>query len=238
MNGNTTSFHIFISRKQQPTLSSTMFLLRRFQKPPPPPTSDSKNPSDSDSDSSSDAESETPQEDLDIESYLNSFIAQNTEAPVPDSEFDPEQNFKGVIEAYHSEKVEKYYEKKIRRKVQHHNPFDFPPDYENWKEEDLRELWDNGNNTITGTGWDPALATPEEWDYVKWKHYKGQDVPIAPFYLPYRKPIPPVPTNHSAIKGPKGVIEELDRIEEFLKWVSYVFEDGSTYVIKILLFIF
>jgi len=211
-----------------------MFLLRRFQKPP---TSDSKNPSDSDSDSSSDSEPET-QDDPDVEAYLNAFISQNTVTSVPDSEFDPEQNFKDVMEAYHSENVEKHYDKKARRKVQPRNPFDFPPDYENWKEEDLRELWDYGNNTITGTGWDPAFATPDEWEYVQWKHYKGQDVPIAPFYLPYRKPIPPIPTNLPTIKGPRDVIEELDRIEEFLKWVSYVFEDGSTYVIEILLFIF
>jgi len=216
-----------------------MFLLRRFQKPPPPPTSDSKNPSDSDSDSSSDAESETNDNDnADIESYLNAFISQNTDTPIPDSEFDPEQNFKDVMEAYNSEKVQNYYDRRARRKVQRSNPFDFPPDYENWKEEDLRELWDNGNNTITGTGWDPSLATPEEWEYVQWKHCKGQDVPIAPFYLPYRKPIPPEATTQFDIKNPRDVIEELDRIEEFLKWVSYVFEDGSTYVIKFLLFIY
>ncbi|MCI28062.1 MORN domain protein, partial [Trifolium medium] len=118
------------------------------------------------------------------------------------------------------------------------NPFDFPPDKENWTEEDLRELWDDGNHTITGAGWDPEGADEEEWEYVLDMVDRGKEVPIAPFYLPYRKIIPPIPDNHSAIKSPTDLIEELDRIEEFLKWVSYIFEDGSSYVKKIPLFIF
>ena len=62
----------------------------------------------------------------------------------------------------------------------------------------------------------------------------GEEPPIAPFYLPYRKHYPPIPDNHYDIATPKDAIEELDRIEEFLKWVSYIFEDGSTYVYIIL----
>jgi hypothetical protein len=73
-------------------------------------------------------------------------------------------------------------------------------------------------------------ADEEEWDIVREEIKAGRDPPIAPFYVPYRKPFPVIPDNHHDISNPKAVVEELDRIEEFLKWVSYVFEDGTTYV--------
>lgn len=213
---------------------TTMFSLSRFQKPPPPaPTTQdpTTTTSDTNSSSSSDSDSE-PYDESEIETYLNAFRIENenAEQQVSDSEIDPETNYKDTMEALQSPAAKKVLERNARRAVDPFNPFDFPPDDEDWTEEDLLELWDNGNNSIGGTGWDPKLATPEEWDYVKGQLAKGKDVPVAPFYLPYRKPIPPIPNNNFAIKGPEGVIEELDRIEEFLKWVSYIFEDGTTYV--------
>ena len=57
----------------------------------------------------------------------------------------------------------------------------------------------------------------------------GRDVPIAPFYVPYRRSYPVVPPRsfHYSINKPKAVVEELDMIEEFLNWVSYIFPDDS-----------
>ncbi|GAU35022.1 hypothetical protein TSUD_103450 [Trifolium subterraneum] len=211
-----------------------MSFFRRSQKPPQPPTSDSppttdpKNPSDSDSDSEASSDSEPPDE-AEIEAYLAAFRAEYQPETYDDSELDPEKNFKDVMEAFQSEKAKKKLERNARKRLEQFNPFDFPPDKENWTEEDLRELWDDGNNSITGAGWDPDGADEEEWDYVLDMVDNGKPVPIAPFYVPYRKNIPPIPDNHSAIKSPMDLIEELDRIEEFLKWVSYVFEDGTVW---------
>ncbi|BBH05088.1 Membrane Occupation and Recognition Nexus repeat-containing protein, partial [Prunus dulcis] len=82
---------------------------------------------------------------------------------------------------------------------------------------------------MTKPGWDPVWADEEEWDIVREEIKAGKDPPIAPFYVPYRRPYPAIPDDHHDISNPKAVIEELDRIEEFLKWVSYVFPDGSSY---------
>ncbi|KAL5081870.1 hypothetical protein RYX36_010291 [Vicia faba] len=208
-----------------------MFIIRRFQKaPPPPPTTEDPNTTTSDTDSSSSSDEDSgPYDEAEIEAYLNAFRIENAEEPVPDSELDPDANYKDTMEALQSPAAKKLLEKNARQAVDPFNPFDFPPDNEDWSEEDLRELWDYGNNSIAGSGWDPKLTTPEEWHYVKGQLAKGKDLPVAPFYLPYRKPIPPIPNNNASIKRPEDVIEELDRIEEFLKWVSYIFEDGTTY---------
>lgn len=191
----------------------------------PPEDKDTQNaPSDSDSDTSSDSED---YEETEIDAYLQAFRSLNSDEPIPDSELDPVRNYKDVMEALEtSEEVKKMRERDDAIHIADRNPFDFPPDVEKWTEEDLRELWADGCNQIGGTGWDPAWAGKPEWKFVK--NRIGKDPPIAPFYLPYRKPLPPIPDNHPDIKGPTGVIEELDRIEEFLKWVSYMFKDGSS----------
>ncbi|KAL0369569.1 UNVERIFIED_CONTAM: hypothetical protein Sangu_0275000 [Sesamum angustifolium] len=82
---------------------------------------------------------------------------------------------------------------------------------------------------MTKPGWDPNWVDEEEVDIISEEIKAGRDPPIAPFYVPYRKPYPAIPNNHHDISNPKAVIEELDRIEEFLRWVSYIFPDGSTY---------
>lgn len=198
------------------------------QPPNSDPNSDPNNPADSSSETSSDSDNSL--DEAEIEAYLAAFRSQQSD-DVSDSELDPKTNLKDVIEALEtSETVRKNRERNDPRRIIPYDPFDFPRDPENWTEEDLREFWDNSANRITGTGWDPVFAEEDELDYVSEKLAKGKDAPVAPFYLPYRKPVPPVPDNNPAIKGPMDVIEELDRIEEFLKWVSYVFEDGSTYV--------
>ncbi|KAJ8643986.1 hypothetical protein MRB53_005734 [Persea americana] len=43
------------------------------------------------------------------------------------------------------------------------------------------------------------------------------------------KHFPAIPDNHFDITTPMVVVEEMDRIEEFLQWVSYIFADGSLY---------
>ncbi|KAI5412380.1 protein TIC 100 [Lathyrus oleraceus] len=204
-----------------------MFIIRRFQKPPPPTAEDPTANSDSDSSSSPDSD---PLDEAEIEAYLNAYRIQKTEESAADSDSDSAANYKDTMEALQSAPAKKILERNARLAADNFNPFDFPPDNEDWREEDLRELWDSGNNAITGTGWDLNLTPPDDWTHVLTQLDDGKDLPIAPFYLPYRKPIPPIPNNNNiSIKGPEGVIEEFDRIEEFLKWVSYVFEDGTTY---------
>ena len=106
--------------------------------------------------------------------------------------------------------------------------FDFPKDPERWKEEDLREVWADAPAEMTKPGWDPVWAEEEDREVVNEEIQEGRDPGIQPFYVPYRKPYPAIPDNHYDIDTPKAVVEELDRIEEFLQWVSYIFPDGSS----------
>ncbi|KAL8140377.1 hypothetical protein V2J09_006398 [Rumex salicifolius] len=125
--------------------------------------------------------------------------------------------------------------------------FDFPEDREQWKEEDLKELWADGPVFDPHPGWDPVMADEEDWELME-EEMKDKEFPLAPFYVPYRKYYPLVPDIepprpswyeekrfrlfkrwHHDIQTPKDAIHELDRIEEFLKWVSFVFPDGTSY---------
>nr|GFB93115.1 protein TIC 100 [Tanacetum cinerariifolium] len=111
--------------------------------------------------------------------------------------------------------------------------YNFPPDPENWKEEDLKELWADGPPFVLKPGWDPHDVDKDDLEAVNEEVVAGRGLPpfVAPFYVPYRKHYPVIPHNHYDIKNAKSVIEELDRIEEFLTWHSFVFQDGSTYVL-------
>eukprot|EP01018_Ginkgo_biloba_P018256 Gb_21240 [translate_table: standard] len=107
--------------------------------------------------------------------------------------------------------------------------FDFPKDPEGWTEEDLQELWTDAPTEITNDiGWDPDLADEDDWELIDSLRSEGKTMDLQPFYVPYRKYYPVIPDNHHDIENPKAAVEELERIEEFLKWVSYVFPDGST----------
>uniref|UniRef100_A0A2N9GD04 MORN repeat-containing protein n=1 Tax=Fagus sylvatica TaxID=28930 RepID=A0A2N9GD04_FAGSY len=147
----------------------------------------------------------------------------------PESENTPEINIRRFTRILESKSMKKKQETEDRKHVYQEDLFDFPKDPENWREEDLQELWGDAPLSTTKPGWDPVWADEEEWDIVREEIKAGRDPPIAPFYVPYRKPFPVIPDNHHDISNPKAVVEELDRIEEFLKWVSYVFEDGTTY---------
>lgn len=113
--------------------------------------------------------------------------------------------------------------------------YDFPKDPENWDEKDLKELWADPLPWSQRPGWDPKQHYSDDEGYNEYSDYSGDssseeemdDLPVAPFYLPYRKLYPVVPSNHFDIRTPKDVIEELDRTEEFLRWVSFIFPDGS-----------
>ncbi|PSR95488.1 Protein TIC like [Actinidia chinensis var. chinensis] len=109
--------------------------------------------------------------------------------------------------------------------------FNFPKDPENWTEEDLWEMWADHPNGFDKQGWDPAWVGKKEMKVLREHAEDGRDVPIAPFYVPYRRSYPVVPPRsfHYSINRPKAVVEELDMIEEFLNWVSYIFPDDSTY---------
>lgn len=142
----------------------------------------------------------------------------------------PEANFELFSEALDDKRGKIIDKQEDERVLRHLQAFDFPKDPEDWKEEDLGEYWANGSLDIGGTGWDPVWADEEEWDYVKQEIAAGRKPPIAPFYVPFYKHNPVIPEQYFDMKTPKAVIEELDRIEEFLKWVSYIFPDGSSYV--------
>ncbi|KAF9615337.1 hypothetical protein IFM89_022988 [Coptis chinensis] len=129
--------------------------------------------------------------------------------------------------------MQKKREKEEKEFQFHEDLFDFPKDPEKWTEQDLQELWADAPLDMKKPGWDPVWADADDWDVVLDELEEGRDPPIAPFYLPYQKHYPAIPDNHFDISTPESVIEELDRIEEFLRWVSYIFPDGSSSGISI-----
>ncbi|KAF9597090.1 hypothetical protein IFM89_015281 [Coptis chinensis] len=141
----------------------------------------------------------------------------------------PEYNIKLFDEVLNSKEMQKKREKEEKEFQFHEDLFDFPKDPEKWTEQDLQELWADAPLDMKKPGWDPVWADADDWDVVLDELEEGRDPPIAPFYLPYRKHYPAIPDNHFDISTPESVIEELDRIEEFLRWVSYIFPDGSSY---------
>ncbi|XP_042514361.1 protein TIC 100 [Macadamia integrifolia] len=174
--------------------------------------------------SASESGSEDDNDDSSEEGYEDYFS---------DDEFkddnSPEKNIKLFMQVLESKGLKNLQEEEERKFVFHEDRFNFHEDPENWREEDIKELWADAPLKMTKPGWDPVWADEEDWDVVQEEIKEGRDPPIAPFYLPYRKYYPAIPDNHFDISDPKSVIEELDRIEEFLKWVSYVFADGSSY---------
>nr|GMD19074.1 protein TIC 100 [Ipomoea batatas] len=127
--------------------------------------------------------------------------------------------------------------KKLRRELEEEETegpsieeeYDFPVDPEKWTEEDVKELWADPPVGSGKTGWDPSWVDAEDEEMIRGELREGRDPYFGPFYVPYRKPFPAVPDNHHEIATPKAVIEELDKTEEFMRWVSYIFDDGSSY---------
>lgn len=202
---------------------------------------ENSNESDSDSDS---GEKQQRQQDDDEEILKNYVPVRYGEVPPPEMNT-PEINIARFNRAMKSPRYQDLldYDEDLEEEVDeaevyYDRLFDFPKDPENWMEQDLRELWADAPLEMTKPGWDPAFADEEDWDVVKDMYKAGKVPPIAPFYLPYRQPYPVVPDDHVDIATPKAVVEELDRIEEFLTWVSYVFEDGSSYVFPSLISVY
>lgn len=208
---------------------------------------ENSNESDSDSDSDSDSGEKRQrqrQQDDDEEILKNYVPVRYGEAPPPEMNT-PEINVARFNRATKSPRYQDLldYEEDLEEdvdeaEVYNARLFDFPKDPENWMEQDLKELWADAPLEMTKPGWDPAFADEEDWEVVKDMYKAGKVPPIAPFYLPYRQPYPVVPDDHVDIATPKAVIEELDRIEEFLTWVSYVFADGSSYVFPSLILVY
>ncbi|XP_076887224.1 protein TIC 100-like [Bidens hawaiensis] len=147
--------------------------------------------------------------------------------PLGDS---PEAYFKRVTQILESDEFKKLEESQEINDVDNiEDLYNFPPDPENWKEEDLKELWADAPPFLMKPGWDPNWVDKDELEVINEEVKEGRDPPIAPFYVPFRKHYPVIPHNHYDIRNAKSVIEELDRIEEFLTWHSFVFADGSTY---------
>ena len=183
-----------------------------------------QSPSDDEESVDSDYESG----DSDLEEVMFTRPGEEPEPSVYDN--DPEANITRFNRILNTRRMKKMQEEEEKEYEYHEDLFDFPEDPENWLEEDLKELWADAPPELTKPGWDPVWAEKEEWDIVKEMKKAGVDPPIGPFYVPYRKPYPAIPDNHYDISTPKSVIEELDRVEEFLTWVSYIFPDGSSYV--------
>ncbi|EHA8588931.1 protein TIC [Cocos nucifera] len=185
--------------------------------------------------SSSSSSSEDEESDSDSENSSDDYRGGGEGGVEELSDYDseeensPEVNIRRFTAAMESRTNKKLEGEEERNYVHHEDLYDFPPDPEKWREEDLQELWADAPLDMTEPGWDPVWADEEEWEVVRHEMEAGRDPAIAPFYVPYRKYYPAIPDNHHDISNPKSVIEELDRIEEFLKWVSYVFPDGSTY---------
>ncbi|KAF8102300.1 hypothetical protein N665_0198s0014 [Sinapis alba] len=191
------------------------------------PKADDEEPrsSDSDSDSSSESESDTEPE-AETGGFLN--YTRPSDLP-PDPNANPETNIRRFNRVLEGKRVKRIQEEEENKYTFYEDLFDFPKDPEGWKEEDLREVWADGPLGMKKPGWDPVWADEEDWEVVNEEIQEGRDPGIQPFYVPYRKPYPAIPDNNIDIDTPKAVVEELDRIEEFLQWVSYIFPDGSSY---------
>ncbi|KAL8477060.1 hypothetical protein ACS0TY_029394 [Phlomoides rotata] len=61
---------------------------------------------------------------------------------------------------------------------------------------------------MTKPGWDPHDVDKEEVDVLTEEIREGRDLPIGPFYVPYRKNYPVIPTDNYDVSNPKSVIEE------------------------------
>ncbi|OVA17864.1 MORN motif [Macleaya cordata] len=162
-----------------------------------------------------------------VEEYVR--VVQESDDELAKDDNSPEANVKRFANVLYGRTARKRQKEEEKEYVFYEDLFDFPKDPEKWREEDIQELWADAPLEMTKPGWDPVWADEDDWEVVKEEIKAGRDPPIAPFYLPYRKCYPAIPDNHHDISNPKAVIEELDRIEEFLKWVSYIFPDGSSY---------
>ncbi|KAJ0266586.1 Protein TIC 100 [Hirschfeldia incana] len=196
------------------------------QKPPKPDSADSDSSSDSDASVESDSDNEFEPESDSVISAFN-YVRPSDRPPNPNTT--PETNIRRFNRVLEGKRVKRLEEEDERKYTFYEDLFDFPKDPERWKEEDLREVWADGPVEMRKPGWDPVWADEEDWEVVNEEIQEGRDPGIQPFYVPYRKPYPAIPDNHYDIDTPKAVVEELDRVEEFLQWVSYIFPDGSSY---------
>lgn len=190
------------------------------------PNNDDQSPTDSDS---SDTKPKSD-DDAYLDSIREEMARVRQEYELAESEDTPEANIRQFTEKLYSEELQKEFEEDEEDLEFDEDKFNFPEDKDKWTEQDLQELWADRPMNYRKPGWDPVWADNYDWEVMRQLKEAGQDPPIAPFYLPYRKPYPVVPENNFDIRSPKDVVEELDRMEEFLVWASYIFPDGSTYV--------
>ncbi|XP_024537235.1 protein TIC 100-like [Selaginella moellendorffii] len=145
---------------------------------------------------------------------------------------------------------------KDRLKNEYEATWNFPVDLEGWTEEDLGEEWVDPPLDATGSGYDPMFAPPppdEDLDKViaqqtkrsrkqkkEFKKYMDKQeeaktpltedgYPARPYYVPYRLPYPSIPKIHAEVENAFDVVEELEKIEEFLRVGELYLPDGSSY---------
>lgn len=185
-----------------------------------------------DTDSSS-KKDEVPKEELEEEESWSS----NDEDSDDDSDESEEEE---EVTSEERRKADKRKERKKKKReeeaqikkddtVSEEDLWNFPVDNEHWTEEDLGEKWADYWGDTMAVGYDPELVDEVDIEKHEKLRKEGKGPPDSPFYVPYRKFYPSIPDNHVDIQTPEDVVEELERMEEFLVWVSYVFEDGSSY---------
>lgn len=148
---------------------------------------------------------------------------------------DEEEEAMGDVEKEEKEreepgKIEEEEPKLDDDQVDEEELWNFPPDNEHWTEEDLGEHWEDYWGDTRAVGWDPNFVSDKSREKYEKLWNEGKPCPPGtPYYVPYRKHYPPVPDNHFDIQTPEDVVEELERTEEFLRWYSYLFKNGSSY---------
>ncbi|KAK6163496.1 hypothetical protein DH2020_000360 [Rehmannia glutinosa] len=93
----------------------------------------------------------------------------------------PEVNIRRFTKLLNSKRLRREQEEEEKDVVYHEDLFDFPRDPENWREEDLKELWADAPLEMTKPGWDPHNVDEEEVEIISDEIRAGRDPPIAPF---------------------------------------------------------
>ncbi|XP_024394868.1 protein TIC 100 [Physcomitrium patens] len=170
----------------------------------------------------SDDESEEDEDEEDEEDVEEEGMGESSEVGVDGQE--PSSSSKRRMR----KRKEKEAEEEEDEVLEEEDEWNFPTDRENWTEEDLEEEWADPTSADDTVGRDPELAEDDEELIAKLE--KDGRAPLRrPYYVPYRKAYPSIPEDHPDIDSPEAVVEELERMEEFLVWASYIFEDGSSY---------
>lgn len=120
---------------------------------------------------------------------------------------------------------EKEVEEEEDEVLEEEDEWNFFIDRENWIEEDLEEEWVDFILVDDMVGWDLELVEDDEEFIVKFEK-DGRVFFWRLYYVFYRKVYFLIFEDYFDIDSFEVVVEELECMEEFFVWVSYIFEDG------------